>query len=471
MSLSKQDKDLKRDLQLIDYPPEDWRAGVNSLSSLYDVAIIGAGMAGLTAAAALFKEGIFHIKVFDQSVAGQEGPWSTYARMKTLRSTKEIVGPALNIPHLTFRAWFEAIFGRHAWKKLIKIPNRLWMDYLNWYRQAMKLPVEDQCTLLDLIPIQNGFKLIFQRTGKPLIIQARKVIWATGRAGFGGLYIPDFVKDLPPSVYAHTSDAIDFEALKGLCIGIIGVGSSSFDAAAVALETGAQSVDLIMRRDHLPKVNKFASITYQGFSQGYFKLSDEQRLKFMQMAWYDAGAPPPVEALQRVDGNPNLRLLPKTFISNMRYEGSKIRVETNKGEYVYDFLILGTGFRIDGYQQPELRRVIDEIALWKDRVPEEIMNAYPQMKSFPYLGPGFEFLSKYSHQASYLKNLYCFNYAATLSHGPLSSDIPGISIGATRLAQHIAADFFVEDSKEYFTRLQKFQEGFEPEDFSFYPKS
>jgi len=467
MDLPKQDRALIRDLILLNYPPSEWieNSPPSERTPLYDVVIIGGGMAGLTAGAALFKEGIFNIKLFDQSSEGSEGPWTTYARMKTLRSGKELMGPSLGIPHLTFHAWFEALFGADAWKQLGKIPNHLWMEYLRWYRHAMHLPVENDSTLVDLIPMENGFELKFSHLGNPLTVQARKVVLATGRAGFGGPVIPDLVKHLPKSVYAHTMENIDFEALKNRQVGILGVGASAFDAAAVALETGAKGVDLIMRRDRLPEINKFACLPYKGFSHGYCHLSDEKRWKFMCAA-FKAGIPPPVEALKRVEGQPSLGLLSNTTISNIHYDHSQVVLETNHGVYRYDFLILGTGFHIDGCQQPELRYVIDQIALWKDRLPPDVLNMHPKMGSFPYLGPSYQFLPKESTSAPYLKNLYCYNYGATLSHGLLSSDIPAISIGATRLAQGIAADFFIEDSDRYLDCLKNYQtKEFEQENY------
>lgn len=465
MNISKQDQNLKRDLELINYPPFDWRKEMDSSSSTYDVIIIGAGMAGLTAGAALFKEGIFNIKLFDQNIAKMEGPWITYARMRTLRSTKEISGPALDIPHLTFQAWYEAIFGLEAWEQLGKIPNQLWMNYLSWYREAMQLPVENQCTLIDILPCLEGFEIKFEKNKKHCLIKAKKVVLATGRGGFGGPVIPHFIQHLPKSLYAHTVENIDFKALKNCRIGIIGAGSSSFDAAAVALENGAKSIDILMRRSCLPNVNKFASTTYKGISLGYFKLSDEKKLAFMQ-AGFCVGSPPPVDALKRLKNNPAIHLIGNTCISNIQYNGSEIHVHTNQGISSFDFLILGTGFCIDGRQQSELHHVIDQIALWKDCVPQEIMKNYPKMQLFPYLGSTFEFLPKEPDTAPYLKDLYCFNYGATLSHALLSSDIPAISIGAMRLAQGIAADFFVQDSDKYLDLLQNYrEEDFQPEDY------
>lgn len=469
-ALPRQDKALIRDLMLINFPPFDWMKE-NPKHALhdpvYDVVIIGSGMAGLAAGAALYKEGIFHIKIFDKTSMGLEGPWVTYARMKTLRSSKDIMGPALGIPHLTFHAWYEARFGAAAWKEMGKIPTPLWMDYLNWYRQVMQLPIENDCLLTDIIPSQDDeFELHFQKASQPLIVKARKVVLATGRAGFGGPTIPDFAKHLPKSICKHTTDHIDGKDLINKRIGIIGVGASSFDAAAIALEAGAKSVDLLMRRDHIPSVNKFSSLPYKGFNYGYFKLGDEKRWEFMSHA-FEAAIPPTIESIKRVEKYPDLRLLAKTRILSIHDHGSQIEVETNRGIFHYDFLILGTGFNIDGNEQPEMRHILHTIALWKDRLPPHIIDQNPKMGSFPYLGPTYEFLPKEKGKAPFLRNLYCFNFGATLSHGLLSSDIPGISVGATRLAQGIAGDFFIQESDWYMNCLNNYEEkDFEESEYS-----
>ena len=470
--LSKEDKALIRDLILLNFPPFDWmKENPKHVlhDPVYDVVIIGSGMAGLTAGAALYKEGIFHIKIFDKCSTGLEGPWITYARMRTLRSSKDIMGPALGIPHLTFHAWYEATFGANAWKELVKIPNSLWMDYLKWYRQVMQLPVENDCLLTDIIPNhEDEFELHFQKGSQLLIVKARKVVLATGRSGFGGPTIPDFAKHLPKSICKHTTDHIDRTTLTNQRIGIIGVGASSFDAAATALEAGAKHVDLIMRRSHIPNVNKFSSLPYKGFNYGYFKLSDEKRWEFMSHA-FEAAIPPTIESIKRVEGYANLRVLANTAIHSIHYDGSQIEVETNRGIFNYDFLILGTGFNIDGNEQPELRHILHHIALWKDRLPAHILNQNPKMGSFPYLGPTYEFLPKEKNTAPYLRNLYCYNFGATLSHGLLSSDIPGISVGATRLAQGIAGDFFIQESDWYMNCLNNFDEkDFEESEYSLY---
>jgi hypothetical protein len=41
-----------------------------------------------------------------------------------------------------------------------------------------------------------------------------------------------------------------------------------------------------------------------------------------------------------------------------------------------------------------------------------------------------------------------------MSHGALAGDIPGLGIGATRLAHAIVRDLFVADADEHFVRMQ-----------------
>ena len=134
---------LRQDLAWLELPAKRWvieRA--QDGHPVLEVAIIGGGMAGMAAAAALKMVGIQAV-IFDRSPAGLEGPWVTTARMETLRSPKQLTGPALGLPALTFRAWFEAQFGLAQWESLDKIPRPQWMDYLRWYRRVLSLDIRN----------------------------------------------------------------------------------------------------------------------------------------------------------------------------------------------------------------------------------------------------------------------------------------------------------------------------------------
>ncbi len=106
---------LRQDLAWLELPSKPWvpRRVVDG-EGVVDVVIVGAGMAGLVASAMLKRLGVDNQLVLDRAPAGHEGPWVTFARMRTLRSPKELTGPAMGLPALTFRAFYEAQYGRRG---------------------------------------------------------------------------------------------------------------------------------------------------------------------------------------------------------------------------------------------------------------------------------------------------------------------------------------------------------------------
>lgn len=444
------EKRIAEDLHFIGYPLATW---LEPVDNVLDVAIIGAGMAGRAAAFALMRKGILNIRLFDNQEHDHEGPWVTYARMMHLRSPKDLTGPAYHFPSLTFQAWYLAQHSLQEWEDLKKIPNRDWMDYLDWFAQVLRIPIQNATHLTNIDAADGHLALVLTQNGARTHLKAKKVILATGRSGFGGIKLPDCVHKLPEEFWAHTMANIAFEKFQGKRLAVIGVGASGFDAAATALEHGAASVDLLMRRPQLPNVNKFAHTVYPGFSSGFYHLSDEMRLRILHAA-LNGGAPPPHESLDRIRSYTNFNLHASVHIESCDKQGTAVLLTTNRFSKEYDFIIVANGFRIDGSQQPELESIFNKILLWKDRqgIPEGLIKGYG---NFPYLGPHFEFIGKTKESALRLKNIYCYNFAATASHGLLSSDIPGIGYGASRLADGIAIDFFTENGEYYLQDLQE----------------
>ncbi len=197
-------------------------------------------------------------------------------------------------------------------------------------------------------------------------------------------------------------------------------------------------------------------MTYSGFFEGYHHLSNEKRWKLMELC-NRKGVPPSYESVEKIIHHPKFSFVRDIQIKEAKWISSTVWLETSKGALFYDYLILATGFEIDVSNQPELKSFSDKIQLWSDRKSTQNLQGPKRFYRSPYLGAHFQFLEKNPGEAPYLKDIYCFNHAATLSHGLVSSDIPGISVGASRLARGITADLFGENWDAYYRRLDAYQ--------------
>jgi cation diffusion facilitator CzcD-associated flavoprotein CzcO len=449
---------LHQDLGWLECPAAEWmpRRSRNGRQAL-DVAIIGGGMAGLAAAAALKRIGIA-ATIFDRAPMGFEGPWATTARMETLRSPKQLVGPALGLPALTFRAWFEAQFGSADWDSLDKIPRLLWMDYLRWYRAVLDLDVRNEHHVRAVVPGDDGFvELEIESAGVTDTMPARRVVLATGRDGLGGPYMPGFVAGLPRARWAHSSDLIDEGSLGGLRVAVVGAGASAMDSAATALEAGAASVDLLIRRADIPRVNKGKGAGNPGLTFGWVDLPDAWKWRIRHYLNVQQ-TPPPRNSTLRVSRHANARFHLGCAIDAVRWADKELEVDTSKGMFRFDFLIVSTGFRIDWYARPELAAIAPHVRSWRDRYAPPPGEEDGELADSPDLGRSFELNEKTPGACPGLDRVHCFCFPATLSHGTVSGDIPAISEGATRLAQGIAGLFYDEDVDVHYARMQAFAE-------------
>jgi FAD-dependent urate hydroxylase len=448
---------LRQDLAWLEWPAKCWvpRRIVDG-QQVVDVVIIGAGMAGLTASGLLKRMGVDNHLVLDRARAGHEGPWITYARMRTLRSPKELTGPATGLPALTFRAFYEAQFGKEAWQTLDRAPRTLWMDYLVWYRKVLDLPVRNEVTVTAIHPRPDdllALDIIEGSASRRLL--ARHVVLATGRDGLGGPYVPEIAEKLDRRVWAHTADHIDFAALAGKRVVVVGAGASAMDNAATALEAGAGHLDLFIRRADIPRINKFTGIGSQGVVHGFAGLPDEWKWRFLDHT-LKAQTPPPRPSVLRVSAFPQAHFHLASPITDLAMDSGHVIVTTPKGHYPTDFIIFGTGFKVDLALRPELAQFVPFIRLWRDRFPSPEGMDSLELETSPDLGDSFEFLEKVPGSCPALSRLHCFNYLATLSHGKLSGDIPAISEGADRLARGIVRRLFVEDCARHFENLKAF---------------
>ncbi|HEX5046067.1 MAG TPA: NAD(P)/FAD-dependent oxidoreductase, partial [Gammaproteobacteria bacterium] len=109
----------------------------------------------------------------------------------------------------------------------------------------------------------------------------------------------------------------------------------------------------------------------------------------------------------------------------------------------FDYLIAGTGYRVDLAAQPELARIHDQVALWRDRFEPAPGDENAAGGLHPYLGLGFELQSRGDTGMQALRNIHCFNIAAALSFGIPVGDVPSM-VDHPRLVTAIARDLYRE---------------------------
>ncbi|MDM0035174.1 NAD(P)/FAD-dependent oxidoreductase [Variovorax sp. J22P271] len=453
---------LRQDLAWLGLPAKAW-VPVNDGpgEAPLDVAIVGGGMAGLALLATLTHLGL-RARIYDRSPAGFEGPWATTARMETLRSPKELTGPALGLPALTFRAWFEARFGLAAWDTLDKIPRLQWAEYLRWYRRVLGLDVRNDQQVRAVLPRADGVVrldlLDGTADGKAYSVQARHVVLATGRDGLGGAWVPDWAAALPRDQWGHSSDLWDAESLRGRRVAVVGGGASAMDAAASALEAGAARVDLLIRRADLPRVNKGKGAGSPGMVHGFWQLPDEWKWRMRHYINVQQ-VPPPHGSTLRVSRHAAAHFqLGTSVLGAARRADGALRLDTSRGPLAVDFVVFSTGFRTDWALRPEFAAFAPQVRVWQDRFAAPEGMADTELAESPDLGPLFEFQPKTPGACPGLERVHCFNYAASLSHGAAAGDIPQITDGAQRLARGLAAKLLSEDAEQHFAAMQSYAE-------------
>lgn len=458
MSITELSDRVRRELTYLSYPAREWtypqsRDGLPVL----DVLIVGGGQGGLATAFGLRLERITNVRIIDRNPRGLEGPWRRFARMKALRTAKEVHGIDFGIPSLTARAWYEAKFGRKAWNSIQTLPQEAWRSYLDWYREVLALPVENDVELLSIEPEGDLLLAHLRRSGHVERVHARKIVLATGFDGSGHKRLPpSLVSNLPPERYAHSADAIDFRRLRGKRVGILGIGASSLDNAATALEAGAARVDLCFRRPTIPRINPLIWMNFAGLLGHFGDLPDLERWRFMRHILDDLPVPPTQESIWRCRRFENFAWHGDCSWISIRDSAKGAVVETNAGTFVFDFIVFATGFDTDLAARAELAPILGHIALWRDRFTPPPGEESELLARHPYLGSAFEFTERQPGAAPYLARLHNFTFGAMPSLGLTGAAITGLKYGVRRLVSGLARDLFREDAARHYEDLRAY---------------
>jgi cation diffusion facilitator CzcD-associated flavoprotein CzcO len=445
-TLRELETDVARDLELTAHPRAPWLAPKTAGGRpVLDCLVIGAGQCGLAVAFALKRDRVDNLLVLDRAREGKEGPWLTYARMRTLRSLKDQTGPDLRTPSLTYQAWHEAQFGAEDFARMRLIPKELWADYLAWFRRVTAIPVRNGISAGRIGPARtdDGLPCLEVATSAGPML-ARKVVLATGQQGVGRAWMPDFVAALPRHLRAHAWEEIDFAALRGRVVAVLGAGASAFDNAAVALEAGAKEVHLFCRRAEPMDIQPYRWLTFAGFLRHLHEMPDEWRWRFMsRILGLREGFSQ--DTYDRVRGFPNFLMHLGRPWTGARAEGGRIVIETPRGPFAADFAICGTGVAMDPRLVPELADCADNIALWADRYTPPPEEANERLARFPYLAPDYSFIEKEPGRTPWIRDIHLFGIGTTMSFGPAGASINAMAIAAPRLAAGVTRGLFAAD--------------------------
>ncbi|MCC8394598.1 NAD(P)-binding domain-containing protein [Paraburkholderia sp. MMS20-SJTR3] len=465
------DRHAHETLRLIGPDPDDWvvsRAGID-----HNVVVVGGGQSGTAFAFGLRRAGIGKVSVIDGAAAAPlAGVWTTRARMQRLRTPKTLAGPEAGLPALGFQAWYEARHGEAAYAAFDRIGREEWADYLAWYRQFLGIAVRYGTTLTRIEPVGTHFRLhLLVRDGEAVeqrVETARKVVLANGVAGNGKPNLIAPLASLPRTHFAHTSDAIDFAALRGRTVAVVGGAASAFDAAATALEAGAAEVHLFVRRALLPSLPVTRARAYPGAYDNYPALPDALRWR-QALRFRRAGSTPPADAVSRVTRFPNFHLHLDAAWQRAQVEGARVQARVNDATFAFDFVIAGTGYGVDLHARPELADLAAHVRLWRDHYTPAAHEQDDALGAHPYLGAALEYLEKTPGSAPFLRNVHVYNPAAFVSRGLPVGDVPSMKRDIPAVIRRISEDLFIEDLDAHEARMS----GPVPADFepSFYADS
>jgi len=449
---------VRDDLAKTSHPSAPWlepTAAPDGQPAL-DVLIVGGGQSGLATAFGLRRSQVTSILIIDKAGEGREGPWLSYARMYKLRSPKDYTGPDLDIPSLTYQSWHEARFGKADWDALELIPRELWAEYLLWFRRAANLTVHNACELLEIAPAADGLlAATVAHGGATKILYARKIVLATGQEAMGNWTIPEPLQHLPARLVARASDDIDFAALAGQTVAVVGAGATAFDNAAMALEAGAAEVHLLCRRAEIQLIQPYRWLTFRGFLRHFCDLDDVWRWRFMR-AILELREGFPQATYDRCARFSNFHLHEGSPIKAAREAGEQIELKTPREALRVHFVICGAGTEIDFAERRELKNFANNIATWADRYQPPEDEQSPRLARYPYLADDYAFTERVAGLTPWINNVHLFAFASTMSFGPSGSSINAMTTAIPKLVYGLTRGLFRADLERHWNSFRAY---------------
>lgn len=382
-----------------------------------DVAVVGAGPYGLSAAAHLRAANGLDMRVFGQPMSFWERHMPKWMLLRS-----PLAGSHLSDPQgaLTLEA-YHAASGNEITAPL---PLCRFIDYGRWF-QTQAVPDTDARKIERIEKYGNGFRITVE-DGE--VWKARRVIIAAGIEPFASK--PAEFKRVPGELASHSCDHRDLGRFAEKKIAVIGAGQSALESAALLHEAGAD-VEVLVRAPFVrwlwrhkwfhtftPVARMLyapADVGQAGLSQLVARPHLFRRLpRSMQDRWGKRAIRPAGAGWLNLRCQP-IRITTSRLVTSAVPQGDQLLLTLNDGtKRSVDHALLATGYRVDIALYPFLSK-----PLFKSI---ETVNGYPK------LGNGFE---------SSVPGLHFLGAPAAWSFGPLMRFVAGADFASRNLTRGI----------------------------------
>jgi FAD-dependent urate hydroxylase len=382
-----------------------------------DVAVVGAGPYGLSAAAHLRAANGLDIRVFGQPMSFWERHMPKWMLLRS-----PLAGSHLSDPQgaLTLEAYHAASGNEIA----APLPLCRFIDYGRWF-QSQAVPDTDVRKIERIEKNGNGFRLTVE-DGE--VWKARRVIIAAGIEPF--VSKPEEFRRVPRELASHSCDHPDLGRFAEKKVVVIGAGQSALESAALLHEAGAD-VEVLVRAPFVrwlwrhkwfhtfkPVARMLyapADVGQAGLSQLVARPHLFRRLpRSMQDRWGRRAIRPAGAGWLNPRCQP-IRITTSRVVTSAVPQGDQLVLTLNDGtERSVDHALLATGYRVDIALYPFLSK-----PLFKSI---ETVNGYPKLKN------GFE---------SSVPGLHFLGAPAAWSFGPLMRFVAGADFASRNLTRGI----------------------------------
>jgi cation diffusion facilitator CzcD-associated flavoprotein CzcO len=389
-----------------------------------DVAIIGAGPYGLSAAAHLNQVKGLDVRVFGEPMAFWERSMPAGMFLRSNWTATQIADPSRSLTLEAFQAATCSHFST-------PVPLDRFVQYGLWY-QRQAAPDLDRRKPLRVESDPIGFRLSF---GDGSIVRSRRVIVAAGIGSFA--WRPPEFQGIPDYLAFHTSAHRDLKQFAGKELVVIGGGQSALESGALLHEYGA-TVEIIARSQGIHWLQGRLSKTLH-HSLG----------KFTRQVMYaptDVGPAGLSQLLARPD---LLRRFPRGFQEKVRKRavrpagarwlvdrlkdvpitlgrsvvaatsaGERVKVKLDDGsDRTVDHVLLGTGYRVDVSRY--------------DFLAPDLVESMERVNGYPVLRRGLE---------TSIPGLHILGAPAAWSFGPLMQFVSGTTYASEALTRSLVRE-------------------------------